>query len=1192
MVHTEPNEEQPMVAESRSLKELFLAALAVAPAERDAWLRQECAEDAGLRRRVEQMLAAHEMPQSLLDRLAPAAECTETATTRDPAVAARSAMIELEDPGALLAGRYKLLEVIGEGGMGTVWMAEQKQPVKRLVAVKLIKAGMDSRTVLARFEAERQALALMDHPNIAKVLDGGATPEGRPYFVMELVKGVPITRYCDDRHLTPRQRLELFLPVCQAVQHAHQKGVIHRDLKPSNVLIALYDDKPVPQVIDFGVAKAAGEPLTERTLHTGFGAVVGTIEYMSPEQASFNQLDVDTRSDVYSLGVLLYELLTGATPLGRKELETVGMLETLRLIREQEPVRPSTRLSTADALPALAAKRGTEPAHLARQVRGDLDWIVMKALEKDRSRRYETATAFAADLLRYLADEPVQACPPTAGYRLRKFARRNRAAVLTAAAVAASLVAGAAVAAAMAVRATRAETAEAEQRRSAERNEEDAVAAAAQEKQAREQAQEERKKAEEALKRERLTSYVHRVALAQREWQANEVGRARQLLDECPAELRHWEWRYVRRLCDTEFVAFRGHGEDVGALAFSPDGKRVASASASGVRVWDSATGKEAFKVAGKGGAGVAFRRDGQRFAVAWARSITVHDAADGKELLRITAHDKLVGRFPFPARVTAVAFSPDGKRLATASSSERVGGPHGYPGGEVKVWDAETGKELGRFDDLPHAANGVAFSPDGKLLAASTRGAGGELPDAGQVRVWDANGRLLHTFRPYEKDKVDPGQDTYFLSDVAFSPDSSRVAAAGSDGAIRVWGLAAEREELVLRGHNKTVLTIGFDPQGKRLVSGGSDRTVRVWDLDTGKEALVLQGHARAVQAAAFSPDGRRVASAGGEVRVWDATSDQQARTFYRPPTATGVYSVVFSPDGKLLAEASVSEVKIRDVATGQQRRHIKPIGPGGLGPYARVAFSPDGTAVATTGNRGIALWDAATGKETRLFPDNPKIAQWPYTIAVGMAFRPDGRRLATVGKGLLTLWDTATAKELQVIQADVGAVAYSPDGLRLATATKEASRFEKGDDGRMRRVRVPAEVKLWDVESGKVVRTIPGGGLGVVFSPDGKRLASWSQDGVITVWDAGDGRPLLTLRGHTGEVFGAAFSPDGRRLVSGGQDQTVRLWDAHGGMEVLTLRGHGAPVVSVAFSPDGRHIASASADKPTQVKLWDAGR
>jgi eukaryotic-like serine/threonine-protein kinase len=428
-----------MTAPSRSLKELFLAALEVAPEGRAAWLERECA-DAGLREHLRLMLAAHDAPQSLLDR--PAGRLA--ASLPREGVGLTVDQPRSEGPGSII-GPYQLLGQIGEGGMGSVWLAQQTEPVKRLVALKLIKAGMDSAQVIARFEAERQALALMDHPNIARVLDGGTTPSGRPYFVMDLVKGVPITKYCDEHRLTPRQRLELVVPVCQAVQHAHQKGIIHRDLKPSNVLVALYDDQPIPKVIDFGVAKATGPHLTEETLHTGFGALVGTPEYMSPEQASVNPLDVDTRSDIYSLGALLYELLAGSPPFTRKELEPPGLLEMLRVIREQEPTRPSTRLSTAERLPALAANRGTEPRRLTALVRGEPDWIVMKCLEKDRARRYETANALATDLQRYLHDEPVLAGPPSAWYRFRKFARRNRGTLTASLLVVATVVAASVV---------------------------------------------------------------------------------------------------------------------------------------------------------------------------------------------------------------------------------------------------------------------------------------------------------------------------------------------------------------------------------------------------------------------------------------------------------------------------------------------------------------------------------------------------------------------------------------------------------------------------------------------------------------------------------------------------------------------------------------------------------------------------
>ena len=407
---------------------VFSIARRLPPDQRSVYLKQVCADDRRLQVRVEALLKAHE------DEGFPDIGIAEAAPTLDQPVSER--------PGTVV-GRYKLLQKIGEGGFGIVFMAEQQSPVVRKVALKVIKPGMDSHAVVARFEAERQALALMDHPNIAHILDGGITESGRPYFVMELVQGLPITEYCDKNVLSTEDRMRLFIDVCKAVQHAHQKGVIHRDLKPSNVLVTLHDGRPVPKVIDFGVSKAISQRLTEKTLFTAYGQMVGTPQYMSPEQAEMSGLDVDTRSDIYSLGVLLYELLTGTTPLEADRLLTAGYAEMQRIIREEEPLRPSVRLSTlGERLTVISRHRSTDPKRLQQQVCGELDWIVMKSLEKERVRRYDSANSFAADVERYLTGEPVEAHPQSSTYRLRKFARRYRVPVIAALTVLTALVLG------------------------------------------------------------------------------------------------------------------------------------------------------------------------------------------------------------------------------------------------------------------------------------------------------------------------------------------------------------------------------------------------------------------------------------------------------------------------------------------------------------------------------------------------------------------------------------------------------------------------------------------------------------------------------------------------------------------------------------------------------------------------------
>ena len=507
-----------MPADPKRVRDVFLAALELPPEQRPGYLAEACGGDAELRAEVDRLLAAHAAPDSIVepassqpgtvdlpggtsaaqvfdqDSLAPTARTThvhgldrrtETSAQPDPhaTTAAETASPALRAPklpsgervGTVIAGRYTLVEVIGEGGMGSVYLAGQTEPVKRQVALKLIKTGMDSRGVLARFDAERQALALMDHPNIARIYDGGVTPAGQPFFVMELVRGVPLTEYCDTQRLTVKARLELFVAVCQAVQHAHQKGIIHRDLKPGNVLVTEVDGRPTPKVIDFGVATATELKLTDMSF-ADTGAIVGTPAYMSPEQADPSSMDIDTRTDVYALGVMLYELLTGSPPIDARQFQRGAILEMLRMVREVDPPRPSTKLSTAEALPNIAANRSIDPARLSKLLQGELDWVVMKALEKDRTRRYETANGFARDIQRYLVDEVVEARPPSRGYRLKKFVKRNKGQVIAASLVFLTLVGGIVGTSLGMASARRAQKAEARQRGIADDQRDKAIA--------------------------------------------------------------------------------------------------------------------------------------------------------------------------------------------------------------------------------------------------------------------------------------------------------------------------------------------------------------------------------------------------------------------------------------------------------------------------------------------------------------------------------------------------------------------------------------------------------------------------------------------------------------------------------------------------------------------------------------------
>jgi WD40 repeat protein/serine/threonine protein kinase len=1100
-------------------REIFIGALQEeCPAERQAYLDRACGTDTVLRRRVEGLLRDCERAAGFLSAPAHAL----AATTDEPPVAER--------PGTVI-GPYKLLEQIGEGGFGVVFMAEQMQPVRRKVALKVLKPGMDTRQVIARFEAERQALALMDHPHIAHVFDGGATASGRPYFVMELVRGIPITNFCDENHLPVRPRMELFVTVCQAIQHAHHKGIIHRDIKPTNVLVTLHDGVPVAKVIDFGVAKALGQQLTEKTLFTNFAQLVGTPLYMSPEQAELSGLDTDTRTDIYALGVLLYELLTGTTPFDKERLRQVGYDEIRRIIREEEPPKPSTRISTlGQAATTFATQRKSDPRRLSQLFRGELDWIVMKALEKDRNRRYETASAFAADVERYLADEPIQACPPSAWYRFRKFARRNKAVLTTATALAVAIL----VAIGSLIGTV---TVLAESNAQIKQEKKETESALGREKQVNDDLL-------KSLEREVRAKYRQNIQLSDRELAAENTGRAEELLDECPAALRGWEWHYLKRRHLREPVSFRGHGDWVSGVALSPDGTRAVSGSAislivGDLKVWDTTTGKTIRTLLGHFApvAGVAYSNDGKTIASAgWDGTVRLWDTSTWETRHVLKGHT---------GYLSSVAISPDSRLVASGGGDQTV-----------KLWDAATGQIVRTLRGHTGGLLRMAFSPDGRTLASASSDE--------TVRIWESGtGKEMHTLR---------GHVGTVLS-VAYSRDGRRLASAGFDGSVKIWDAKSGEHLRTIRGDVFFAMSVAFNRDGTRLAVGGWDKTVKLWDPETGQEVLTLRGHTDMVTDIAFSQDGRLLASTSldGSAKVWDATPWSGVgggESLSLRGEGDTVRFLHYSPDGRRLASAGYDgAVKLWDPLTLQE---VTTLGVG-AGPVLNLGFSRDGQRLVSASiSRIVKVWDTAAFKELASFRGNFGSA----TIS------PDGQRAAwTREGGQVEIRDTESGRQLLEFPthpAPVIWVSYSPDGKRLVTTSWDKT------------------AKVWDASNGAEVHTLSGHKHVVQsasFSPDGQRVATASWDQTAKVWDASTGKEIFTLRGHKDRVGMVAFSPDGKYLATASFDNTVKIWDGRTGKELLTLRGHAGYVSSVAFSPDSKRLATASGYRGRwEIKFWDA--
>jgi WD40 repeat protein len=1077
---------------------------------------------------------------------------------------------------------YEILEQLGRGGMGVVYRARQVR-LNRIVALKMIRAGqLTSAAELQRFQREAEAVAELEHPHIVPIYEIGEHA-GHPYFSMKLVEGGSLVQHLARLRKDLRAAAQLLATIARAVHHMHQHGILHRDLKPANILL---DSQGQPYVADFGLAKR----IDGDTCLTQSGVIVGTPSYMAPEQAGARK-GLSTAVDVYSLGAILYELLTGRPPF---RAETP--LDTLLQVLEREPERP----------------RALDP-----RIERDLEIICLKCLQKDPRKRYSNAEALAEELQRFLNGEPIQARSISWGERCVKWAERRPAvAGLAAAVVLLTMVSiglvtwkwrQALVAEQMANKAL-GEVLDRESQLEQQKNlattaAQLATAKAAEAGQAQRDAEAEKENTKKQLLRAETVLCAFQLDSTQRALQDYDLHRAEPLLEDCQWNLRGWEYHYLWSLSrsrvrtlqspdvsavalsrdgkllasaglidhqikikiwDTasgrEYFLLKGHTGLVTSVAFSPDGKRLASASCDRtVRFWDLTAGQEIIPLRGhtEGETGIAFSPDGKRLALTREdETVRVWDATSGREILTIKVHTQ--GRPSVSFR--AVTFSPDGKCLAST----------GYQ--TVTLWDSNTGKEILTFGDHTSPISSVAFSPDGKRLASA---GGAHQP----VRLWDtATGREIPTFKGL----------TGSASCVAFSPDGQRLASANQN-LVTLWDASTGQRVLTLKGDTTQVIGVVFRPDGKRLISASRGGAVRVWDI-TGSEARILAGHTGVVRIVVFNPDGKRLASAGEDqtVKVWDALTGQLV--FDLRGHTHKISDLVFSRDGKRLAaavwipETGKGGVKIWDMTTGREMLPVQEHD----GKVCNLVFNSDGIGLTVIGWDGTTkLWSAATGKETIL--TNRTKAPLNGSDLIGAAFSSDGQRLAltyvdhtvrvldvTNGRETLSLGGYGSHVVMRMDKIEYGRrLAFSPGGQLLA-----ATRWDQ----------LSPHVKVWDAGNGKELLTLRGHTgqvTSVAFSPDGRRLVSASVDQTIKVWDTATGQQMLTLKQHSGRVTAVAFSPDGQRLASSGSDQTVRIWDAALREDEYFLKGHTEQITSIAFRPDGKQLASASWDQT--VRLWD---
>jgi serine/threonine protein kinase/WD40 repeat protein len=1137
---------------------LFQAAVQLTGAERAAFLKGACLGDEALRQRLEALLAAHDAP----DELSPA-----------PAVKATIKLDLSEAPDEAVGqtlGRYKLLERLGEGGCGVVYVAEQTRPVRRRVALKVIKLGMDTKQVVARFEAERQALAMMDHPNIAKVLDAGTTETGRPFFVMELVRGIRITDYCDQNQLSTKERLDLFIKICQAIQHAHQKGIIHRDIKPSNILVTLHDGVPVPKVIDFGIAKATEGRLTDSTVYTQLHQFIGTPAYMSPEQAEMSGLDIDTRSDIYSLGVLLYELLAGTTPFDANELMASGMDAMRKTIREKEPVRPSTRFATlkGEDLTTTAKRRSADKSKLMHQLKGDLDWIVMRCLEKDRTRRYESASGLAADLKRHLNNETVVARPPSTAYRFQKSFRRNKVAFVAGTAIAVALLLGIIASTWQSVRATRAkhealaakeqaitaQASESVQRQKAEANAQQAIAAQVEETKLREQAE-----AEELAARQR--AYASDMNVAAQAFAGNNLGRALDLLNRQrpqpgQKDLRGWEWRYLWQQTRSDALFTLGQeASEIYSLAVSPDSSLLAAGMhiQGGLAVWDLRTRQVLIHLVDKEQlVRAVFSPTDPLLAFA---SSTAPASGLPQTTLRLwnTAIRQMVAELPLDAECMGLAFAKDGRTLVTATASGTQG--------KITLWRMPEGTLLTNYPSQQNpfeVGTGFAATPDLSLAAYGMPGANA------RISAMD-----LHTGKELW---TTVAAKTPLITALAFSPDGKMLASGAgfADSDIHLWEVATGKEIGKLEGHGSWVSFLIFSPDGKKLTSSSADQTIRIWDVASQKCVDVLRGHRQEIWSLTMLPDDKTLVSGGkdGTLCFWDTSISHPHQPRITVP-AQNVNYWNCAPDGhSLLTLDQQGQVAQWSGADFSQKTPLLEMGTN----FYSYDFSLDGRFLAFFWTNGmIQVWNPSQRVLLHQMTNAPG-------KVYGFNFLADGKKLITVSASdsVYHELDLTTGLEIQSWPAPASlnlffAAALTPDERSFMAIGMGVAGFRNLVD----QSQTKPELNILE----------PGG---AIFSPDGKLLAAADQMGFARVLDTATWRTVATSGGFLNGVHNVWFSPDGKRLAIASDDkEAVRLCDTESWQDVFTLEAPGTGFGGVEVFPDNNTIAWVN---QTTAYVWRA--